>query len=148
MVYDRNQPINILLAEDNPGDVFIITSILEQSQVSYNLHHVEDGVKVMEFLYQKRECANVPRPDLILLDLNLPLKHGFEVLEEIKSVPELKMLPVIVCSSSSSEQDVFRSYNLFASCYVKKSIDLIEFQNALKSLENFWLQYVQLPPQL
>ncbi len=148
MVRDRNQPINILLAEDNPGDVFIISTVLKESQVPYNLHHVLNGEEVMTFLHQEEEYANLPRPDLILLDLNLPLKHGFEVLEEIKSAPELKMIPVIILTSSSAERDILKSYNLCASCYVSKPVDLNDFMNALKSLENFWLQFVQLPPQL
>lgn len=146
MIRDRNQPINILLAEDNPGDVFIIKTLLKESQVFYNLHAVVNGLGVTEFLNQEGEYSNVPRPDLILLDLNLPLKNGFEVLEEIKSAPELKMIPVIVLTSSSSDQDILRSYNLCASCYVSKPVDWDDFMNAFRSLENFWLQFVQLPP--
>ena len=148
MVSDRNQPINILLAEDNPGDVYIISSILKESQVSYNFYHVVNGEEVVAFLHQEGEYANVVRPDLILLDLNLPLKHGFEVLEEIKSTSELKMIPVIILTSSSAERDILKSYNLFASCYVSKPVDFNQFVNALKSLEDFWLKFVQLPPQL
>ena len=148
MARDRNLPINILLAEDNPGDVFIINTVLQESQVTYNLNHVLDGEEMMAFLHQEGESAKISRPDLILLDLNLPLKHGFEVLQEIKSTPELKMIPVIILTSSSAERDILKSYNLFASCYVSKPVDLNDFINALKSLEKFWLQFVQLPPQL
>ena len=101
----------------------------------------------MAFLRKEREYANASRPDLILLDLNLPLKHGFEVLEEIKSSPELKMIPVIVLTSSNSETDILKSYNLSASCYLIKPVDFNDFCNEIKSLENFWLKFVQLPPQ-
>lgn len=148
MVRDRNQPINILLVEDNPADVYLIRTILKESQTPYNLHNVLNGEDVMEFLLKKEGQKTVFRPDLILLDLNLPLKHGFEVLKEIKSTPELKMIPVIILTSSSAEGDILKSYNLFASCYVSKPVDWEDFSNVFKSLENFWLQFVHLPPQL
>ena len=147
MFQDRTQPINILLAEDNPGDVFIIRSVLEESPVPYNFHHVMNGEAVLTFLHQEKEYPNF-RPDLILLDLNLPLKHGFEVLEEIKSNPQLKMIPVIILTSSRAEQDISQSYNLSASCYVNKPVDFEQFVNILKSIEEFWLKFVQFPPQL
>ena len=147
MVRAQNQPINILVAEDNPGDVYIISTILKESKVFYNLHHVFNGEQATAFLQQEGDYAHKPRPDLILLDLNLPLKHGFEVLTEIKSDPDFKMIPVIILTSSIAEQDIIKSYNLFASCYVSKPLDMKDFTNALKSLENFWLQFVKLPPQ-
>ena len=147
MFQDRKQPINILLAEDNPGDVFIIRSVLAESPVPYNFHHVMNGEEVLKFLHQEKESSDL-RPDLILLDLNLPLKHGFEVLEEIKSTPELKMIPVIILTSSRAEQDIFKSYSLAASCYLNKPVDFDQFVNILKSIEEFWLKFVQFPPQL
>ncbi|MDJ0532117.1 MAG: response regulator [Xenococcaceae cyanobacterium MO_207.B15] len=148
IIQNCNQPINILLAEDNPGDVYLISSILDESQISYNLHHVLNGEEIMVFLHQQGQWSNISRPDLILLDLNLPLKHGFEVLEEIKSTPKIKMILVIILTSSTAERDILKSYNLFASCYLSKPVDLNEFINTLKSLENFWLRFVKLPPQL
>ena len=148
MICDRSQPISVLLAEDNPGDVFIVSTILRESQVSYDLHHVFTGEDVMAFLHQELRYANESRPDLILLDLNLPLKHGFEVLEEIKSIPEFKIIPVIILTSSMAEEDILKSYNLDANCFVNKPVDLREFVEALRSLEKFWLEIVQLPPQL
>lgn len=148
MVSDRNQPINILLVEDNPADVYLIRTILQASQTSYRLHNVLNGEEVMKFLLQQEKNTNTSRPDLILLDLNLPLKNGFEVLKEIKSIPEFKMIPVIILTSSTAEQDILKSYNLFASCYISKPLDWNDFINTFKSLENFWLQLVHLPPQL
>jgi len=147
MVRNLNQPINILLAEDNPGDVFIIRSVLKDSHVPYNFHHAVNGEEVLKFLNQGKEDPNF-RPDLILLDLNLPLKHGLEVLAEIKSTPALKMIPVIILTSSRAEQDISKSYNLAASCYVNKPIDFEQFVNRLKSIEEFWLKFVQFPPKL
>ena len=147
MVRNRNRPVNILLAEDNLGDAYLISTALAKSEIPYKIHNVVNGEAVMAFLRKEREYANASRPDLILLDLNLPLKHGFEVLEEIKSSPELKMIPVIVLTSSNSETDILKSYNLSASCYLIKPVDFNDFCNEIKSLENFWLKFVQLPPQ-
>ena len=147
MARNRNRPVNILLAEDNLGDAYLISTALAKSEISYKIHNVVNGEAVMAFLRKEREYANASRPDLILLDLNLPLKHGFEVLEEIKSSPELKMIPVIVLTSSNSETDILKSYNLSASCYLIKPVDFNDFCNEIKSLENFWLKFVQLPPQ-
>ena len=140
-----SRPINILLAEDNPGDVFIISNCLRDSQVTYNLHHVVDGEKAVEFLHQEGEYCDVALPHLIVLDLNLPKKHGFEVLEEIKANPKLKKIPVIVLSTSRAMRDILTSYNLYANCYVSKPFEINEFMNAIRSLEKFWLNFVQLP---
>ena len=148
MVNHIDRLINILLVEDNPGDAFIINNTLAQTAVSYKLDIVLNGEQAMDFLNQERDYTNVSRPDLILLDLNLPLKNGFEVLEEIKSSPKLKMIPTIILTSSSSEKDILKSYNLFASCYLTKPADFNDFTNEIKSLEHFWLNLVQLPPQL
>ncbi len=146
MVRNRNQPINILLAEDNPGDAYLIGAALAKSQISYKVHNVLNGEAVMAFLQQEREYRDAPRPDLILLDLNLPLKHGFEVLKEIKSSPDLQMIPTIILTSSSSETDILKSYSLFANCYLIKPADFNEFCDQIEALENFWLKFVQLPP--
>ncbi len=139
------QPINVLLCEDNPGDVFIIISYLTQSKFSYNFYHVNDGESAMEFLRHEGTYQNVPYPHLLLLDLNLPKTQGFEVLEEIKTDPNLKLLPVIILTSSSAEQDVLTSYSLYASCYITKPFELSEFVDVMKKIEIFWLNLVQLP---
>ena len=139
--------IKILICEDNPGDVYIINSVLANSSSDYDLHHVSNGEAALEYLHKKGEYQNRLRPDLILLDLNLPQIHGFEILEEIKSDPDLKTIPVIVLTSSKSEQDVVRSYELYCSCFVTKPFDFNDFTNAMKDIEKFWLNLVQLPPQ-
>ncbi len=142
-----NQTINILICEDNPGDVYIINSVLAKSSSDYAIHHVADGNTAIDYLHQTEEYQNRLRPDLILLDLNLPQRHGFEILEEIKTDPNLKTIPVIVLTSSKSEQDVVRSYELYCSCFVTKPFDFNDFTNAMKDIEKFWLNLVQLPPQ-
>lgn len=147
MISNYKKPINILLAEDNPGDVFLVDNTLGESHISYNLHHVFNGKEVLEFLNQEWRYVSKSRPDLILLDLNLPLKHGFEVLKEIKSIPEFSIIPVIILTSSKEEKDIVRSYALAANCFVTKPVDLNEFSEVIKSLENFWLNFVQFPPQ-
>ncbi len=141
-----NQSVNILLCEDNPGDVFIIRNALRKSQVSYNFHHVDDGEMCMKFLHHEVEYENTPEPHLLLLDLNLPKKQGFEVLEDIKQDPKLKSLPVIVLTSSNAEQDILKSYNLYASCYVTKPFEYSDFVETVEKIESFWLQLVKLPP--
>ncbi len=142
-----SKPIDILLVEDNPGDVFLITNSLSTSQMPNTLYHVTDGIEAMAFLRQENSYATVVRPHLILLDLNLPNKNGFEVLQEIKADPDLKHLPVVVLTSSRAEQDVLKSYRLYASCYISKPFEVNEFDKAVKSIESFWLQRVQLPHQ-
>jgi len=140
-----NQTINILICEDNPGDVYIINSVLANSSSNYSLHHVSNGEAALDYLNKTREYRNSLRPDLILLDLNLPQRHGFEVLKEIKSSSSLKTIPVIVLTSSKSEQDVVKSYELYCSCFVTKPFDFEDFSNAMKDIEKFWLRLVQLP---
>ncbi len=140
--------IDILLCEDNLGDVYIINNVLVNSTSNYDLHHVTNGESAMDYLQRRGDYQAASRPDLILLDLNLPKKHGFEVLQEIKNHPDLKTIPVIVLTSSKSEQDILRSYELFGSCFVTKPFDFEEFSNAMQDIEKFWLNLVQLPPKL
>ncbi len=140
--------IDILLCEDNLGDVYIINNVLVNSTSNYDLHHVTNGEAAMDYLQRRGDYQAASRPDLILLDLNLPKKHGFEVLQEIKTHPDLKTIPVIVLTSSKSEQDILRSYELFGSCFVTKPFDFEEFSNAMQDIEKFWLNLVQLPPKL
>ncbi|MGD9385089.1 MAG: response regulator [Thioalkalispiraceae bacterium] len=138
--------IEILLVEDNPGDVRLTREALKEAKVGNNLHVVEDGVAAMSFLRREAEFSEVPRPDLILLDLNLPKKDGREVLEEIKADNSLKTIPVVVLTTSHAEEDIVRSYDLHANCYVTKPVDLDQFIHIVKSIEDFWLTIVRLPP--
>lgn len=137
--------IEILLVEDNPGDVRLTQEALREAKVRNNLHVVEDGVAAMTFLNNEGEFTETPKPDLILLDLNLPKKDGREVLGEIKSSEHLKRIPVVVLTTSQAEQDIVRSYNLHANCYVTKPVDLDQFIRIVKSIEDFWLTIVRLP---
>ncbi|MEM9904445.1 MAG: response regulator [Cyanobacteria bacterium P01_D01_bin.44] len=143
--YAANAPVDLLLVEDNAADAFLIEAFLTNSQLPNTLHQVQDGEAAMDFLRQENDYAGVPRPSLILLDLNLPKKDGREVLEELKADPDLKAIPVIVMTGSSAAQDILRSYQLHASCYITKPSDLNEFNRTMESLENFWLNYVKLP---
>jgi len=142
-----NQALDILLCEDNLGDVYIITNALQESQIKYNLNHVTNGEAAMGYLQQQEDYPTVSRPDLVLLDLNLPKKSGLEVLQEIKSDPKLKAIPVIILTSSKAEQDILKCYQHYASCFVTKPFDFEEFTSAIKKIENFWLELVQLPPK-
>ena len=143
---DGRSPIEILLVEDNPGDVRLTKEALKEGKVYSNLHTVKDGVEAMEFLRRQGKYKDVPRPDIILLDLNLPRKDGREVLEEIKSDDNLKRIPVVVLTTSKAEEDVLRTYNLHANCYVTKPVDLEKFMVVVKSIDVFWLTVVTLPP--
>ena len=147
-ILQTKQSIDILICEDNLGDVYIINNVLKNSTSNYNLHHVNNGESAMDYLHKTGDYQEVSRPDLILLDLNLPKKHGFEVLQEIKTHPDLKTIPVIVLTSSKSDQDILKSYELFGSCFVTKPFDFEEFSNAMQDIEKFWLNLVQLPPKL
>jgi CheY-like chemotaxis protein len=143
---ERNGPIEILLVEDNPGDVRLTKEALREGKVYSNLHTVKDGVEAMEFLRKQGKYQGVPRPDIILLDLNLPKKDGREVLEEIKTDSDLKRIPVVVLTTSKAEEDVLRTYNLHANCYVTKPVDLEKFMIVVKTIDVFWLTVVTLPP--
>ena len=138
-------PIEILLVEDNPGDVRLTVEGLKESKVRNNLHVARDGVEAMEFLRRTGPYSDAMRPDLILLDLNLPRMDGREVLAEVKSDAKLKTIPVVVLTTSRAEQDVLRSYELQANCYITKPVDLEQFITVVKSIEDFWLTVVTLP---
>jgi chemotaxis family two-component system response regulator Rcp1 len=140
------KPIEILLVEDSPGDVELTREALESCKLHNRLHVVGDGEKAMAFLRRQDPYADAPRPDLMLLDLNLPRKDGREVLTEVKSDEDLKRLPVIILTSSRAEEDVLRTYNLHANCYITKPIDVDQFFKVLRSIESFWLSIVVLPP--
>lgn len=144
---DLVKPVEILLVEDNPGDVDLAKEALESSKMKNNLHVVGDGVAAMEFLEQKGDYADVKRPDLILLDLNLPKKDGREVLSEIKSDKDLKRIPVVILTTSRSEEDILKTYDLHANCYISKPIDFKQFMKVVKTIESFWLSIVVLPPK-
>ncbi len=139
--------IDILLVEDNPGDVRLAQEALKESKLRNKLFVVDDGVKAMAFLRQQGEYANAPRPDLILLDLNLPRKSGREVLAEVKTDENLKRIPVVVLTVSQAEEDVIRCYNHHANCYITKPLDFSQFMEVTKSIEEFWLTIVKLPPK-
>jgi two-component system, chemotaxis family, response regulator Rcp1 len=143
---ERNGPIEILLVEDNPGDVRLTKEALKEGKVYSNLHTVKDGVEAMEFLRREGKYSSVPRPDIILLDLNLPKKDGREVLQEIKSDERLRRIPVVVLTTSKAEEDVLRTYDLHANCYVTKPVDLEKFMVVVKTIDSFWLTVVTLPP--
>ncbi len=138
--------IDILLVEDNPGDADLAREALENSKLKNRLHVVGDGEKAMAFLHHLGEYKDAPHPDLILLDLNLPKKDGREVLAEIKTDKYLKRIPVVILTTSQAEEDIIKSYNLHANCYITKPIDLNQFLHVVKSIENFWLSIVILPP--
>ena len=137
--------INILIVEDNPGDARLIKEVLKDSKISNNLFTVSDGVEAMEFLMNKGNFDHHPLPDLIILDLNLPKKDGREVLSEIKSDDNLKKIPVVIMTISQAEEDILKSYNLHANCYITKPIDLNQFIKVVKSIEDFWFTIVKLP---
>jgi CheY-like chemotaxis protein len=142
----RGEPVEILLVEDNPGDVRLTKEALREGKVYNNLHWAKDGVEALEFLRREGKHADAPRPDIILLDLNLPKKDGREVLSEIKNDDQLKHIPVVVLTTSKAEEDVLRSYELHANCYVTKPVDLEKFILVVKSIDRFWLTVVTLPP--
>jgi chemotaxis family two-component system response regulator Rcp1 len=135
----------VLLVEDNPGDVRLTREALKDAKVHISLHVASDGIEAMAFLNHEGEYAEVPRPDMILLDLNLPRKDGRQVLQEIKATPALMTIPIVILTTSESEQDILRSYQLHANCYISKPVDLDGFLTVVKSIDNFWLSIVKLP---
>ena len=137
--------IEVLLVEDSPGDVRLTREAFKDAKVHINMHVSSDGMQAMAFLKREGEHANAPRPDMILLDLNLPKKDGREVLEEIKERPVLKSIPVVILTTSASEADILRSYQLHANCYITKPVDLDGFLEVVKSIDGFWLSVVKLP---
>ncbi len=140
------KPVEILLIEDNGADVRLTKEALKEGKVLNNLSVVANGVEATDFLRRKGKYADSPRPDLILLDLNLPKKNGREVLGDIKNDPDLKRIPVVVLTISKSEEDIMKSYNLHANCYISKPVGLDKFIDVVKSVEDFWLTIVKLPP--
>lgn len=139
------QPINILLVEDNPGDVRLTVEALKEGRVRNQLSVVSDGVEALAFLRNQGRYTDAPRPDLMLLDLNLPKMDGREVLAEIKDDPTLRRIPVVVLTTSAAEADILKSYALHANCYITKPVDLEQFINVIGTIEDFWLTIVKLP---
>lgn len=144
---DTAEPVEILLAEDNPGDVKLTEKALERGKVLNNLHVVTDGVEALSFLRQEGEYADEPRPDLILLDLNMPRLSGVDVLEAIDEEPALCRIPIVVLTSSEAEQDIVRSYDLNANAYLTKPVDFQGFLDVVERIEDFWLSVVKFPPE-
>jgi chemotaxis family two-component system response regulator Rcp1 len=144
-IRDTATSIEILLVEDSPGDVRLTKEALRDAKVQNNLHVALDGMEATAFLWQQGKHTHAPRPDLILLDLNLPKKGGRELLEEIKLDPSLKSIPVVILTTSAAEEDILRSYQLHANCYITKPVDLDQFLKVVKTIDNFWLAIVKLP---
>lgn len=140
------RPLEILLVDDNPGDVRLTTEALREAKVINTIHVAGDGEAAMAFLRKEGEHASAPRPDVILLDLNLPKKDGRDVLQDIKNSAEFRQIPVVVLTTSSAERDIVRSYELAANCYITKPVDLDQFLAAVRAIEHFWLSVVTLPP--
>jgi CheY-like chemotaxis protein len=143
----HGRPVEILLAEDNPGDVKLTRKALERGNIANNLHVVEDGIEALAFLRDEGEYGDEPRPDLILLDLNMPRKDGKEVLSEMKADDELKTIPVVVLTSSEAEEDIVQSYELHANAYLTKPVDFDGFLDVISRIEEFWLTVVKMPPE-
>ena len=139
------KPIHILLVEDNEGDIFLVTDALEEGKIVNKVSVIKDGKEAIDFLEKKEKYQNAERPDLILLDINLPKKNGFEVLEHIKSQKNLKQIPVIMLTTSSSEKDISMSYKNHANCFITKPVDVENFLKVVYSIENFWISIVTLP---
>ena len=144
MTIRRSKPIEILLVEDNPGDVRLVREALLEAKMRNNMSVAGDGEEALAFLRKQEQYTNAPVPGLVLLDLNLPRKDGFEVLQEIKSDAKLMHIPVVVLTTSQAEQDIVKSYNLHANAYVTKPVDLNQFLAVVKAIEGFWLEIVQL----
>jgi chemotaxis family two-component system response regulator Rcp1 len=140
-----DKKVNILLIEDNEGDVRLIQEAFRDSKIKNKFTVVNDGENAMEYLYKQGKYAESPRPDLIFLDLNLPQKSGLEILEEIKSSPELKRIPVVILTTSSTDENIQKSYGLFANCYITKPADFNQFVNVVKVIEEFWSNIAWLP---
>ena len=138
-------PVSILLVEYNLGDARLTREALKEGNVYNTLHWVKDGVEALDFLHRRGNHRDVPRPDIILLDLNLPKKDGREVLQEIKGNDDLKRIPVVILTTSKAEEDVLKTYSLHANCYVTKPVDLEQFIKVVQSIDNFWLTVVTLP---
>ena len=140
-------PIEILLVEDNPGDVRLTQEAIREAKIRNRLNVVTDGEEAVAYVRRQGNFADQPRPDLILLDLNLPKKDGREVLQDLKSDPDLHRIPVVVLTSSAAEQDILSTYDLYANAYVTKPVDLEQFMHVVASIQDFWLNIVKLPPE-
>jgi CheY-like chemotaxis protein len=147
MTYQTN-PINILLVEDNPADARLIKEVFKDTKTKNRLYVVKDGVEAMAFLNQEVDYVDIPRPDVILLDLNLPRKDGREVLKELKEDNILKRVPIVILTTSSAEEDIIKTYNNHANCYITKPVDFDQFLKVINSIEDFWLSVVKLPSNL
>lgn len=147
MIERSGRAIEILLIEDSPGDVRLTQEVFRDGKVRNHLSVVEDGVQALAFLRKQAPYTQMPSPDLILLDLNLPRKDGRMVLEEIKADEKLRRIPVVILTTSSAEEDIVKAYDLHANCYITKPIDLDQFIQVVKSIEQFWLTIVKLPPE-
>ncbi len=147
MPNSQNGLMQILLVEDNPGDIRLTQEALKEGDIQNVLHVVKDGVEAMDFLRKKDKYARVPTPDIILLDLNLPRKDGREVLADIKTDENLKMIPVIVLTTSDTDQDIIKSYKLHANCFITKPVDLELFIFIIQQIETFWFKVIKLPPK-
>ena len=145
MSIDDVKQIEVLLVEDDPGDVVLITEAFEHNKVNNRLHVVADGVEALDFLHRRNDHAGAPRPDLILLDLNLPRKDGREVLAEIKADADLRTIPVVVLTTSQAEEDILRSYDLHANAYVTKPVDFNRFIEVVRQIDEFFVTVVKLP---
>ena len=143
--YENGMPIQVLLVEDNPGDVRLTQEAFKDAKVHLEIHVVNDGVEAIDFLNRRGEYADSPRPDLILLDLNLPRKDGRDVLAEVKADTSLKSIPVVILTTSASDVDIESSYLLHANCYISKPVDLDGFLTVVRSIDNFWFSVVKLP---
>ena len=146
MSANTGKAVKILLVEDNPGDVRLAKEALHDGKINNELHVVEDGVKALEYLRKKGMYAKKPRPDLVLLDLNLPKKDGREVLAEIKEDDDLRRIPVVILTISKDEEDIMNTYNSHANCYITKPLDMKQFIKVVKAIEDFWFTIVKLPP--
>ncbi|BBY24364.1 response regulator [Mycobacterium stomatepiae] len=140
-------PIDVLLVEDDPGDELITREAFAHHKIANTLHVARDGAEGLDFLYRRGEFSEAPRPDLILLDLNLPKFNGRQVLQQVKSDPDLQDIPIVVLTTSSEQEDVLHSYNLHASAYVTKPVDLDQYMAAIRQIDNFFVRIVQLPPR-
>jgi CheY-like chemotaxis protein len=141
------RPTTILLVEDNPGDARLIREALKDSKLPNIVHHAKDGVEGLAFLQKDEPYADAPRPDLILLDLNMPRMNGLELLKRIKDDPFLRRIPVVVLTISKSEEDIISSYNLHANCFISKPVDLDQFSGILQAINDYWFDMVRLPPE-
>jgi two-component system, chemotaxis family, response regulator Rcp1 len=144
---NKAKPIEILLVEDSRMDIKLTQEALQDAKIHNRLHVVMDGDKALDFLYKRGEYVNAPRPDIILLDLNLPRRDGREVLADIKQNPALRRIPVVILTTSQADEDILRSYDLHVNCYITKPVDMHEFLDKIRSLGNFWLSVVSLPQE-